>query len=181
MFHVTKNNKDKFVIKVKIPLAKTYFKDITKYDFNWTATKIIFVHLRGMWWNYWSHVYLQFSLSIALEKNLSKWIVTSTFRSIHRKWSVKKGVLKKIGKIHRKALPPESLICDCNFIKKLTPALVLSFELWKIFKNTFNTYNSGQLFLFLLKSDRFSPNQISECTDRLIPNNFLFSAQILKS
>ena len=104
MFHVTKNNKDKFVIKVKIPLAKTYFKDITKYDFNWTATEIIFVHLRGMWWNYWSHVYLQFSLSIALEKNLSKWIVTSTFRSIHRKWSVKKGVLKKIVNLTGKQL-----------------------------------------------------------------------------
>ena len=52
MFHVTKNNKDKFVIKVKIPLAKTYFKDITKYDFNWNVTEIIFVHFWGMWRNY---------------------------------------------------------------------------------------------------------------------------------
>ena len=50
-------------------------------------------------------------------------------KPVIRTCSVKKGVLKKIGKIHRKALLPESLICDCNFIKKLTPAQVLSFEL----------------------------------------------------
>ena len=70
-----------------------------------------------------------------------RWVTANRYRkfnSSHRRYSLKKGFLKKFSKIQRKTSVPDFLFCiTCNFIKKEILAEMPYCEFCQIFDNTF--------------------------------------------
>ena len=90
-----------------------------------------------------------FWIIVILFCSIARWSIVSSermivFRISHRTCSIRKGVLRKLRKIHRKSTCARALflkkklqVSPCNFIKKETPVKVVSWEFSEISKNTF--------------------------------------------